>query len=51
MEYFRLEEDIYNFERILSERLRPQGGRVEVPPRPGVGLILDEAAIARFTVA
>jgi L-alanine-DL-glutamate epimerase-like enolase superfamily enzyme len=50
VEYFRLEEDIYNFERILAERLQPTNGQIALPQRPGVGLALDEAAIARFTM-
>jgi L-alanine-DL-glutamate epimerase-like enolase superfamily enzyme len=50
VEYFHLEEDIYNFERVLAERLAPREGRIELPQRPGVGLVLDEDAVARFTV-
>ncbi len=51
VEYFFLEEDIYNFERILRERLRPTAdGRLPIPDRPGLGLVLDEAAIDRFAV-
>jgi L-alanine-DL-glutamate epimerase-like enolase superfamily enzyme len=51
VEWFRLEEDIYNFERILAERLRPQAGSIRLPQRPGIGLVLDADAVARFTVA
>jgi L-alanine-DL-glutamate epimerase-like enolase superfamily enzyme len=50
VEYFLLEEDIYNFERILTERLQPKDGYIQIPDRPGVGLALDEAAIARYRV-
>jgi L-alanine-DL-glutamate epimerase-like enolase superfamily enzyme len=50
VEYFRLEEDIYNFERVLAARLQPRNGEIEVPERPGIGLVLDEDAVARFTV-
>ncbi|HEV2123426.1 MAG TPA: mandelate racemase/muconate lactonizing enzyme family protein [Chloroflexota bacterium] len=50
VEYFRLEEDIYNFERILTKRLQPQDGVVKVPERPGIGLVLDEDAVKRFTL-
>ena len=50
VEYFFLEEDIYNFERILRERLVPSKGSIRVPDRPGLGLVLDEAAIERFAV-
>jgi L-alanine-DL-glutamate epimerase-like enolase superfamily enzyme len=50
VEYFFLEEDIYNFERILRERLTPTKGSIRVPDRPGLGLVLDEAAIERFAL-
>jgi L-alanine-DL-glutamate epimerase-like enolase superfamily enzyme len=50
VEYFFLEEDIYNFERILLERLAPARGHIRIPDRPGLGLVLDEAAIERFAV-
>ena len=50
VEWFRLEEDIYNFERLLAERLQPRDGAIPLPRRPGLGLILDEDAVARFTV-
>ncbi len=50
IEYFFLEEDIYNFERIVREPLAPARGRIRIPERPGLGLVLDEAAIERFTV-
>lgn len=50
VEYFFLEEDIYNFERILAERLVPRDGQLSIPDRPGLGLCLDEAALERFGV-
>jgi L-alanine-DL-glutamate epimerase-like enolase superfamily enzyme len=50
VEYFLLEEDIYNFERLLAERLRPQNGLIKIPDRPGIGLVLDDAAVERFRV-
>jgi len=50
VEYFFLEEDIYNFERILLERLVPSRGSIRIPDRPGLGLVLDEAAVERFTI-
>jgi L-alanine-DL-glutamate epimerase-like enolase superfamily enzyme len=50
VEYFRLEEDIYNFERILAERLQPRDGTVRVPERPGIGLVLDEDAVKTYTM-
>jgi L-alanine-DL-glutamate epimerase-like enolase superfamily enzyme len=50
VEYFFLDEDIYNFERILTERLTPSGGRLRIPERPGLGLVLDRAAVERFAI-
>ena len=50
VEYFFLDEDIYNFERILSNRIVAAGSRIRIPDRPGLGLILNESAIERFTV-
>jgi L-alanine-DL-glutamate epimerase-like enolase superfamily enzyme len=50
VEYFRVDEDIYNFERVLAERLLPAGGQIPLPQRPGIGLALDEDAVRRFTV-
>lgn len=50
VEYFFLSEDIYNFERILAKPLAPAGGRIPLPDRPGLGLVLDEAAVERFGI-
>jgi L-alanine-DL-glutamate epimerase-like enolase superfamily enzyme len=50
VEYFLLEEDIYNFERLLAERLQPKDGTIPVPPRPGLGLVLDRAAVERYRI-
>ena len=50
VEYFLLEEDIYNFERIVADRLKPKDGMIPIPDRPGVGLALDEAALAKYRI-
>lgn len=52
VEYFVLEQDIYNFERLVTPetRLRPQAGRLPVPQAPGLGIALDAQAIARWQV-
>ena len=50
VEYFLLEEDIYNFERIVADRLKPKDGMIPIPDRPGVGLVLDEAALAKYRI-
>jgi L-alanine-DL-glutamate epimerase-like enolase superfamily enzyme len=51
VEYFLLEEDIYNFERVVSERLMLRDGLIKIPDRPGIGLVLDDAAVARYRVS
>ncbi|GIX49222.1 MAG: racemase [Candidatus Tectimicrobiota bacterium] len=53
VEFFVLEQDIYNFERLLTPetRLRPHQGQLQLPSAPGLGLVLDEAAVARWRVA
>jgi L-alanine-DL-glutamate epimerase-like enolase superfamily enzyme len=52
VEYFVLEQDIYNFERLITPetRLRPQAGRLPLPQGPGLGITFDEQAIARWQV-
>jgi L-alanine-DL-glutamate epimerase-like enolase superfamily enzyme len=40
----------FNFERILAERIAPSGGRIRIPDRPGLGLVLDDAAVERFAI-
>jgi L-alanine-DL-glutamate epimerase-like enolase superfamily enzyme len=50
VEYFRLEEDIYNFERLVADRIQPQDGMIPLPQRPGLGLVLDEDAIRHYRV-
>ena len=50
VEYFLLEEDIYNFERLLSQRLEPQNGMIALPQRPGFGVVLDRAALTRYRI-
>jgi L-alanine-DL-glutamate epimerase-like enolase superfamily enzyme len=53
VEFFVLEQDIYNFERLVTPetRLCPQDGRLPLPTGPGLGLALDEAAVARWKVS
>lgn len=48
VEYFAVQEDIYNFERIVSDPLEVVDGEVVVPDRPGLGFSLDEDAVAEF---
>jgi L-alanine-DL-glutamate epimerase-like enolase superfamily enzyme len=50
VEYFSLDEDIYNFERILVDRLKPENGEIPIPQRPGLGLVLDDEAVERYRI-
>jgi L-alanine-DL-glutamate epimerase-like enolase superfamily enzyme len=48
VEYFAPAEDIFNFERLLTQRLAPANGHIRIPDRPGLGMVFDDAAIERF---
>ena len=50
VEWFDLEQDIVNFERLLAEPVRPSNGRITVPDRPGMGLVFDDAAVERYGI-
>lgn len=50
VEYFDVEEDVYNFDLVLAEHLTVTDGWITVPDRPGVGLVLDEAAVDRYRI-
>lgn len=50
VEYFLLDEDIYNFERLLLDRLQPKDGLIPLRDAPGVGLAVDWAAVERFRI-
>jgi L-alanine-DL-glutamate epimerase-like enolase superfamily enzyme len=50
VEYFLLEEDIYNLERVFAERLRPKDGMIPLPQRPGLGIVVDRAALDRYRI-
>jgi D-arabinonate dehydratase len=49
-EYFLLEEDVLNFDRIVHEPVQAIDGKIQVPRTPGHGVVLDEAAVARFRI-
>ena len=52
MPNFLITEYFVNFEapgpRDRHARLRGEGGHIALPTRPGLGIDLDEAALARF---
>ncbi|HEY4006729.1 MAG TPA: aldehyde dehydrogenase family protein [Pseudonocardia sp.] len=53
VEYFALEKGIYNFELLLTPgtRLAYRDNTVLVPDRAGLGIELDESAVAKFEIA
>jgi L-alanine-DL-glutamate epimerase-like enolase superfamily enzyme len=50
VEYFALDEDVYNFERLLRTPLRVESGRIVLDETPGLGFEIDEAAVERYTI-
>ena len=50
VEYFGLDEDIYNFERLLTNPLRIEDGAIMLGSSPGIGVEFDPDALAEFTV-
>ena len=50
VEYFALEEGIFNFETLITERLQVRDGALLLPGSPGVGLDFDPEALSRYAV-
>jgi L-alanine-DL-glutamate epimerase-like enolase superfamily enzyme len=52
VEYFHLDEDIYNFERLLDpdDRLVVRNGMIRVPDRPGLGVEVSAKAVEQFRI-
>jgi L-alanine-DL-glutamate epimerase-like enolase superfamily enzyme len=50
VEYFVLEQDVYNFERLVTPetRLQPKDGMLPLPTAAGIGVTLDAQAITRW---
>ncbi len=51
VEYFHLDEDIFNFERLVTEPLRVRDGMLVRPERPGHAVVFDPGAVDEWTVA
>lgn len=53
IEHFALEKDIYNFELLLEpeSRLTVSDGNVHFPNRPGIGMVLDLAAVEKYAIS
>jgi L-alanine-DL-glutamate epimerase-like enolase superfamily enzyme len=50
VEYFAPDQDIFNFERLVAEPLRYEDGALLLPRRPGLGIVLDQAAVQRYAI-
>ena len=52
IEYFDLEKDIYDFEKLVTEesRLQVHDGHVLLSDRPGIGLEFDDEVVDRYAV-
>jgi L-alanine-DL-glutamate epimerase-like enolase superfamily enzyme len=48
IEHFALEEDVFNFEALVTEPLAVEGGYVRLPETPGLGFDFDPDAVARY---
>jgi L-alanine-DL-glutamate epimerase-like enolase superfamily enzyme len=52
VEYFHLDEDIYNFERLIDpeHRLTAVAGALVPPNRPGIGVVLNQRAVEQLRI-
>lgn len=48
IEYFALDEGVFNFESLVTEPLRFEDGHVLLPEGPGLGFEFAEDAVARY---
>ncbi|HHV78555.1 MAG TPA: mandelate racemase/muconate lactonizing enzyme family protein [Firmicutes bacterium] len=48
IEYFELESDVFNFQRLLKNPVKASDGFVRPPDGPGHGLELDEDAVKHY---
>lgn len=53
IEHFDLDKDIYNFEALITPetRLEMRDGAAHLSDRPGIGIALDETAVATYELA
>lgn len=49
-EYFDAEDDVFNFQAVLSNPVKAVEGFITPPDGPGHGLILDLDAVERFKI-
>lgn len=52
VEYFHLDEDIFNFERLVDPeyRLVAKDGKIRVPDRPGHGIVVNPQTVEQFRI-
>lgn len=52
VEFFALDEDIYNFEQLVApeNRLVAKGGKIRLPERPGIGVVLEEQMVEKYRI-
>jgi len=50
MEYFDMDENIFNFGVLLQNPVRARNGKISPPKAPGHGLVLDERSVERHMV-
>jgi D-arabinonate dehydratase len=52
IEFFDLDEDIYNFERLIDpeHRLVVKQGMIRLPERPGLGVVLNPKRVDEFRI-
>lgn len=53
VEFFHLDEDIYNFERLIDpeNRLVVKHGKIKLSDRPGIGVVLNGTIVESFRMA
>ncbi len=49
-EYFDVEDDVFNFQAVLSNPVKAVGGYITPPDGPGHGLVLDTDAVTHYRI-
>lgn len=50
VEYFALQEDIYNFEALLETEMKVEDGEILLNDLPGLGIVLNEEVVSEFAL-
>jgi D-arabinonate dehydratase len=51
VEYLYRDADVWVFDDVLQHTIEPDDGRIQVPDRPGHGVIFDETALEQYRVS